>query len=67
MVVHYVNLRNIERFCGSWRKAIRKLWKTPYRTHNNLVYLINKCDPIVSILEIRCANFLWNLFNNNEK
>ena len=44
------NLRNIERFCISWRKAIRKLWKIPYRTHNDLVYLINKCDPNVSIL-----------------
>ena len=59
------NLRNIERFCISWRKAIRKLWKIPYRTHNDLVYLINKCDPIVSILEKRCVNFLWNLFNSD--
>ena len=54
----YNNLRNIERFCISWRKAIRKLWRIPYRTHNDLVYLINKCDPIVSILEKRCAKFL---------
>ena len=61
----YNNLRNIERFCISWRKAIRKLWKIPYRTHNDLVYLINKCDPIVSILEKRCAKFLWNLFNSD--
>ena len=37
----YNNLRNIERFCISWRKAIRKLWRIPYRTHNDLVYLIN--------------------------
>ena len=61
----YNNLRNIECFCISWRKAIRKLWKIPYRTHNDLVYLINKCDPIVSILEKRCAKFLWNLFNSD--
>ena len=46
----YNNLRNIESFRISWRKAIRKLWKIPYRTHNDLVYLINKCDPNVSIL-----------------
>ena len=61
----YNNLRNIERFCISWRKAIRKLWKIPYRTHNDLVYLIKKCDPIVSILVKRCAKFLWNLFNSD--
>ena len=53
----YNNLRNIERFCISWRNAITKLWKIPYRTHNDLVYLINKCDPIVSILEKRRAIF----------
>ena len=34
----YNDLRNIEHFCISWRKAIRKLWKIPYRTHNDLVY-----------------------------
>ena len=28
-------------FCISWRKAIRKLWKISYRTHNDIVYLIN--------------------------
>ena len=61
----YNNLRNIERFCISWRKAIGKLWKIPYRTHNELVYLINKYNPIVSILEKRCAKFLWNLFNSD--
>ena len=37
----YNNIRNIERFCISWRKAIRKLWKISYRTHNDIVYLIN--------------------------
>ena len=30
-----------------------------------LVYLINKCDLIVSILEKRSAKFLWNLFNSD--
>ena len=61
----YNNVRNIKHFCISWQKAIRKLWKIPYRTHNDLVYLINKCDPIVSILEKRCAKLLWILFNSD--
>ena len=47
------------------KRYITKLWKIPYRTHNDLVYLINKCDPIVSILEKRRAIFLWNLFNSD--
>ena len=32
--------------------------KLSEKIHNDLVYLINKCDPIVSILEIRCAKIL---------
>ena len=51
----YNNHNNLEHFCFSWRKATRKLWKIPYRTHNALVYLINKCNSIVNILEKRCA------------
>ena len=54
---------NFERFCVLWRKAIRRLWKIPYRTHNALVHLINKCNLIVNILEKRCIKFLWNLLN----
>ena len=64
MVVRYGDIiisEILNVFCISWRKAIRKLW----RTHNDLVYLINKCDPIVSILEKRCAKLLWNLFNSD--
>ena len=55
---------NIERFCVSWRKVIRRIWKIPYRTHNALVHLINKCNSIVNILEKRCIKFLWNLLNS---
>ena len=39
--------------------------KIPYRTHNSLVHLINKCDSINCILEKRCVKFLWNLFNSD--
>ena len=46
-------------------KIVRRLWKTPYRTHNSLVHLINNCDSIDCILEKRCVNFLWNLFNSD--
>ena len=51
---------NIERFCVSWRKVIRRIWKIPYRTHNALVHLINKCNSIVNILvlEKQCIKFL---------
>ena len=61
----YNNHNNLELFCISWRKAIRKLWKIPYRTHNALVHLINKCNTIVNILEKRCAMFVWSLLNSH--
>ena len=54
----YSNFRKIERFFMSWQKAIRKLWIIPFRNHNDLVYLINKCDLIISITEKRCVNLL---------
>ena len=56
----YNNHNNLERFCISWQKSIRKLWKIPSITHNALVHLINNCNTIVNILEKRCANFLWS-------
>ena len=61
----YNNHYNIERFSLSWRKAIRRLWKIPYITHNALVHHINICNSIVSILEKRCVKFLWNLLNSD--
>ena len=61
----YNNHSTIDNFCVSWRKIVRRLWKTPYRTHNSLVHLINNCDSIDCILEKRCVKFLWNLFNSD--
>ena len=58
------NHKNIERFGVSWRKVIQRIWKIPYRTHNAIVHLINKCNSIVNILEKRCIKFLWNLLNS---
>ena len=33
-----LGIENIENFCASWRKIVRRLWKIPYRTHNSLVH-----------------------------
>ena len=44
---------------------VKSYQKIPYRTHTDLVCLINKYDPIASILEKRWANILRNLFNSN--
>ena len=35
------NDRYLDTFYITWRKAIRRVWKIPYITHNNLVHFIN--------------------------
>ena len=59
----YINHSNVDNFCVSWRKIVRRLWKTPIKTHNSLVHLINKFDSC--ILKKRCVKFLWRLFNSD--
>ena len=61
----YTNYSIIDNFCVSWRKIVRRLRKTPYRTHISLFHLVKNCVSIECILEKRCVNFLWNLFNSD--
>ena len=51
----------------AWRKAIRRIWKLPYRTHNNVLHLINLCLPIDATLEKRSIRYIWNLINGENK
>ena len=57
------NKTYLNKFYVTWRKAIRRIWKLPYRTHNNLFHLINLCLPIDVTLEKRCINYIGNLIN----
>ena len=49
------NLQNaaIESFNVAWRKAIRKLWGVPYRTHCNLLHHLMFGKKFVNILHSR--------------
>ena len=49
------------KFYISWRKAIRRLWKIPYRTHNKFIHITNNCMPIDVTLRKRCIKYLWDL------
>ena len=46
----------LDKFYTTWRKAIRRVWKIPYRTHIKLVHLINKSCLINSVLEKGALN-----------
>ena len=45
------NSNYLDKFYTTWRKAIRRVWKIPYRMHNKLVHLINKSCSINTVLE----------------
>ena len=61
------NKTYLNKFYVAWRKAIRIIWKLPYRTHNNLLHSINLCLPIDVTLEKRSIKYIWNLINGENK
>ena len=54
-------------FYTCWRKAIRRLYNIPYRTHNILVHHIINSYPIDVVLQKRCIKYIWNLINSGCK
>ena len=31
---------SLESVCTAWRKAVRRIWRIPWRTHNNMLSMI---------------------------
>ena len=58
------NSNYLDKFYTTWRKAVLRVWKIPYRTHNKLVHLINKSCSINTVLEKRSIKFIWTLINS---
>ena len=58
-----LNSSYIDRFKVAWRKIKRRIWKLPYRTHNNIIHNIS--DDIDLILEkrVRVREYNNNKFN----
>ena len=51
----------------AWRKAIRRIWNLPYRTHSELLPLISKQLSIEYVMYKRfIKHFLSGLFHKNE-
>ena len=61
------NDKTTRSFYTCWRKAIRRLYNIPYRTHNILVHYIINSYPIDVVLEKRCIKYIWNLINSGCK
>ena len=47
----------------AWRKVIRRIFRVPYTTHNDIVIKLG--GDIVSILDRRMLKFLFNLINHD--
>ena len=58
------NSKHINTFFTAWRKAIRRIWKIPFRSYNKLVHLINGSHDISIILEKRCIKQSWKMLNS---
>ena len=55
---------HINTFFTALRKAIQRIWKIPFRSHNKLVHLINGSHDISIILEKRCVKQSWKMLNS---
>ena len=51
--------------CVAWRKALRQLWRIPYRTHNRLVALLSGTLPLEMGLERRFVKFAKNVLSHD--
>ena len=46
-----LNSSVVKKVCVAWRKALRKLWRLPARTHCDIVALVSDCIPLDFSLE----------------
>ena len=55
-----VSGKSINKFYISWRKCVRELYKLPYNTHNNLLHLISKDQPMDVQLHPRIMKYVMS-------
>jgi hypothetical protein len=56
---HLCDFNHIENVYVEWRKAIRRVWKIPRRTHTRLLPHIIQAPPLPVILKQRFVNFFY--------
>ena len=59
--------QNFDNVCVQWRKAIRRIWNLPNRTHCNMLPIIADAFPIEIILECKFINFCKSLLNSGNE
>ena len=61
----YYDKKTVRSILCCMEKINAWVWKISNVTHINLFAFIHNCHPIEVILEKRCINFVWSLFNSN--
>ena len=56
-----------ENICLKWRKAIRKIWELPYRTHCVMLPIIADAFPIEVSLECKFVKFVKSTIGSHNK
>ncbi len=51
--------------CVAWRRALRKLWNVPYRTHNKILDILSNNLPLEMSLDKRFIKFSNNVLNHS--
>jgi len=59
-----LSIRYYEVLCKEWRKALRKSWRLPYRTHKLVITVLPDCLPMNLSLMCRFAKFSISTFQN---
>ena len=65
--VHMCDFEDIDGFCTEWRKALRRIWKVPPRTHCRLLPHIAECLPIDTIIFQRFYSFFLSGFMSDNE
>ncbi len=51
--------------CVAWRRALRKLWNVPYRTHNKILAILSNNLPLEMSLDKCFIKFSNNVLNHS--
>jgi len=58
-------MSDLEEMCVAWRKAVRRVWQVPYRTHNRYIPHLSQTFPIGVIISKRFIKHFISGFQND--
>ena len=55
---------SVDDICAVWRKAARRAWGLPYRTHSVLLAPVSGSLPLLDELACHCVRFIGNCLDS---